>query len=446
MPGIFDVLAARGILNSIFGGQPDTQAQANANQQSMMDILAGRAPVPRRGNDATLMASATPPALAAPRAGQDAVADMEASSAATPTPMIIQAMQNGGVPVGNASSFLPPDAEREMAQAEIDPRTIPSARDPFTNTYNAAATAFQNAQGQAAGLADTLGLKFDRPLARLAMGLGAAGSQDPLGTLMKLRANEEEIRAAQSERNRTKVTPLADGAFSLVQRPGQAPQIVRNDEVAKYLGDVQQSKFEQALQKVVLGGQVNANTNAAKAAIRAGEDARPLLNDVTGMIDRWGQAKTIIEGQGVGAQIQGAFPGIAGFFGGDQVAANKFLEGLTVDETLLNTARTKGAISNQEMNLFKAPIPSTTDDREKVWKPWIEKRLEVLNKLKTFYEGEVARGTAAGNQPLSNQPAPAPAPAAASGGPTKITSEAEWASLPSGTQYIGPDGKTRTKR
>jgi DNA polymerase-1 len=162
------------------------------------------------------------------------------------------------------------------------------------------------------------------------------------------------------------------------------------------------------------------------------------------------EAKNIIEGQGMGAQIQGAFPGIAGFFGGDQVAANKFLEGLTVDETLLNTARTKGAISNQEMNLFKAPIPSATDDREKVWKPWIEKRLEVLNKLKTFYEGEVARGTAAGNPPAnpaapnaSNVPAPAAAP---SGGPARISSEGEWANLPSGTQYIGPDGKLRTKR
>lgn len=33
-----------------------------------------------------------------------------------------------------------------------------------------------------------------------------------------------------------------------------------------------------------------------------------------------------------------------------------------------------------------------------------------------------------------------------SGGVKKITSEAEWAALAPGTQYIGPDGKTRTKK
>ena len=99
------------------------------------------------------------------------------------------------------------------------------------------------------------------------------------------------------------------------------------------------------------------------------------------------------------------------------------------------------------MNLFKAPIPSVTDDREKVWKPWIEKRIEVLNKLKTFYEGEVARGAVAGAPAGSPSPTASPAPSPApSGGPTRISSEADWANLPSGTQYIGPDGKLRTKR
>ena len=406
MPGIFDVLAANGILSSLFG-----QAQA-APPARMVDT----------GDDTQRMANRQQAVLS----GQGSVTNP------APVPMIVQAMENGGVPVNPNASYLPPDAEREIAQSQIDPRTISAGRDPFTNTYNAAATAFQNAMEPAA---DGGPNKWIRAADLLGKGLMAAGSPDPAKTLAMFQESD-------AERNRTKVTPLADGAFSMIQRPGQQPQIVRNDQVAEYLGEQQQTKFQQALQKVILGGQVQAQTAGDKAAIKTGEEARPLLNDVNGMIDRWGQAQKIIEGQGVGAQVQGAFPGIAGAYGADQAANNKILQGLTVDETLLNTARTKGAISNQEMNLFKAPIPALTDNREKVWKPWIEARLKVLDKLKTFYEGEVARGSAAAGQPTSNQPTPAPA----SGGPVSISSESEWANLPSGTQYRGPDGKLRTKR
>jgi hypothetical protein len=334
-----------------------------------------------------------------------------APSPVAPVPMIVQAMQNGGVPVApqaqaSGGSFLPADAEQEIAQAQMDPRSIVPAADPYANTSNAAGVAFQNqlAEQDSGGNFN----KFVRAADLVGKGLMAAGSSDPAKTLAMFQEQD-------AERNRTKVTPLADGAFSMVQEPGKPARIVRNDQVAQYLGDKQQRQFEQALQKVILGGQVQANTAADKAAIKTGEEARPILNDVNSLMDRWNQAKEIVSGQGTMAQVQGAFPTIAGFFGGDQVAANKFLEGLTVDETLLNTARTKGAISNQEMTLFKAPIPSLTDDREKVWKPWIEKRLEVLGKLKTFAEGEVARGAAAGGGGSSMPPAPTPAPSSSGG-------------------------------
>jgi hypothetical protein len=40
---------------------------------------------------------------------------------------------------------------------------------------------------------------------------------------------------------------------------------------------------------------------------------------------------------------------------------------------------------------------------------------------------------------------PAAAPVAATGGPVKITGDSDYAALASGTQFVGPDGKTRTK-
>jgi hypothetical protein len=50
---------------------------------------------------------------------------------------------------------------------------------------------------------------------------------------------------------------------------------------------------------------------------------------------------------------------------------------ITVDQTLLNTAKTKGAITEREMALFKGPMPSMTDTEEK-WIAWLEKRKQAL--------------------------------------------------------------------
>jgi len=129
MPGIFDVLAANGILNNLFGGQQqqdDPQTQAAANQQSMMDILSGRQPVPQRTNNPALAVSNVPPAMLAQANRQDAVADMDASSASNPSPLIMQAMQNGGVPVQGPRSYDDPDTAQALRQAQINPATLPS--------------------------------------------------------------------------------------------------------------------------------------------------------------------------------------------------------------------------------------------------------------------------------------------------------------------------------
>ena len=376
MPGIFDVIfgnALRNSLSQVMGGETPEQKMRNAD--------------PEFGS--SLRPMTTEQIQAAQRLTGVPV------TGPAPTPMIVQAMQNGGVPAAPAAA--PPIANAMSANA------APMEQEDGVPTVTRGPSQIgMQGMEQDSGNFN----KFVRVADLVGKGLMAAGSPDPAKTLAMFQETD-------AERNRTKVTPLADGAFSMIQEPGKPPRVVRNDQVAQYLGDKQQRQFEQAIQKVIIGGQVQAGTAADKAAIKTGEEARPVLNDVNSLMDRWKQAATIIQGQGVGAQLQGAFPGIAGFFGGDQVAANKFLEGLTVDETLLNTARTKGAISNQEMNLFKAPIPALTDDREKVWKPWIEKRLEVLGKLRTFAEGEVRRGAAAGSGGSSATPS---APAKSSGG------------------------------
>lgn len=206
-----------------------------------------------------------------------------------------------------------------------------------------------------------------------------------------------------------KVTPLAGGAFSQVSYADGTTKVVPNADVQKFLIEEATRKNTFAIDKIGANAAAQVGVAGAKADIKTGGEARPLLNDIQNLKSRWQDALGIVGSQGTGSQLQGALPGVAGFFGMDEAARNKILQGLSVDETLLNTARTKGAISNAEMDLFKSPIPSLTDDREKVWKPWIEKRIEVLTKLEGFYKDEVARGDNPGRSP-SAPATGAPAP------------------------------------
>lgn len=290
-------------------------------------------------------------------------------------------------------------------------------------------------------------------------GLSIAGSRDPSA----IAARFAEMDREQREANKPKVTPLANGAFSLITYPDGKTEIISNDKIQEFLKEEAKIKNDYGIQKILTNAQAGVDASGAKAAQKTAEEVRPLLNDVQNLKSRWGDAYNIVapiqtnekgepvldkDGkpvrgtQGIGAQVQGMFPGVAGFFGTDEAARNKILQGLTVDETLLNTARTKGAISNTEMMLFKSPIPALTDDREKVWKPWIEKRLEVLDKLEKFYQSEIERGS---NPKIGGAPNAAPAPKG-SGGVVRVANEQEWQALPSGTVYQDPNGVIRTKK
>lgn len=207
---------------------------------------------------------------------------------------------------------------------------------------------------------------------------------------------------ADREANKPKITPLADGAFSMIQFPDGTQKIVKNAEVAQYQQENETTKMTNALIKLGYGNQLQVQGAQQKADQKAASEYRPMLNQTETTLDSLKQARDIVGKQGIGAQIAGAVPGIAGFFGNDDVASNRFLQSLKVDATLAETARTKGAISDAEMRLFQSPTPNLTDDREKVWKPWIEQRIQLMEKLQKFYAGEVARG----NAPAAAAPAP----------------------------------------
>lgn len=213
------------------------------------------------------------------------------------------------------------------------------------------------------------------------------------------RAYDTELLA-----NRPKVIPLANGAFSQISFPDGRVEVVRNDQVERFLKEQETIKAMNKFQLEEFRSNLQSLGKAEQDDVAAAKEAGPLLRSTNELLGMYGAAQDIVKAQagqtisipGIGsistAAIQGMAPGLAGFFGGDQAAANKFLQQLKVAETLANTALTKGAISNAEMSLFMSPIPNLTDDREKVWKPWLEARIPVLQKIQKFYQEQAARG------------------------------------------------------
>ena len=70
----------------------------------------------------------------------------------------------------------------------------------------------------------------------------------------------------------------------------------------------------------------------------------------------------------------------SGMLNPERAAFRVQLQKLIVDETLLQTAKTKGAISDSEMALFKSGVPNMAMD-ERVWKAWIGARMENIREM-----------------------------------------------------------------
>ena len=247
--------------------------------------------------------------------------------------------------------------------------------------------------------------------------LGYDKSMGPAAGMGAALAGFNRAYDTQLVANRPKVTPLANGAFVLVQYPDGRQEIVKNDEVAKYMSDKSAKDLEVWKAKEQFKGDVQADVAGRKEDIKNAPEARQAAESTDNLIKRYEDAVDIVmpiqrdaqgnpvvgpDGQPVrqprGRMDQAtALPGIKGvaeFFGADSAAANQKLQELTVDETLLKTAQTKGAISNAEMDLFKSPMPQPWAD-PKVWEEKARARLTVLRKIKAFQESEAARGETA---------------------------------------------------
>jgi hypothetical protein len=103
--------------------------------------------------------------------------------------------------------------------------------------------------------------------------------------------------------------------------------------------------------------------------------------------DQASKMNSVMERLRIDRNVTGPFAGTAqalfdrtGFGDAERANLRLAMEDIAVSEQLMYTERTKGAITDREMAMFRRPIPKITDD-EAVWLAWLEPRAAVLNQL-----------------------------------------------------------------
>ena len=153
-------------------------------------------------------------------------------------------------------------------------------------------------------------------------------------------------------------------------------------------------QIEEARRKAIADRQARAQAAAAKADKG---DASENLIGMQASYDQMSEALAALKKDNLTGPFAGRLgawldaSGLSDYYSGNEEGAKRaymrsILANIQVDDTLLKTANTKGAISDKEMDLFKSPLPKITDD-EGLWRLYITERMDVLSKVIAFERG-----------------------------------------------------------
>ena len=153
-------------------------------------------------------------------------------------------------------------------------------------------------------------------------------------------------------------------------------------------------EIEEARRKAIADRQARAQAAAAKA--NKGDPSENLIR-MQASYDQMSEALTALKKDNLTGPFAGRLgawldaSGFRDYYSGNEEGAKRaymrsILANIQVDDTLLKTANTKGAISDQEMDLFKSPLPKITQD-EGLWRLYITERMDVLSKVIAFERG-----------------------------------------------------------
>jgi hypothetical protein len=163
-------------------------------------------------------------------------------------------------------------------------------------------------------------------------------------------------------------------------------------------GNAAMAAMGQAANNIYNTDQVN-QLAAYEKQMEAYEDNKDYLNkldetdrqytDALAKFDQFGNSVTGIIDSNATSQWDNL-----GFGDPQREAFRVELKQLIVNNTLLNTAQTKGAISDKEMALFKSGVPSMNASEE-VWKAWIKARQTNLRVIRSRIANNITVGRSA---------------------------------------------------
>ena len=140
----------------------------------------------------------------------------------------------------------------------------------------------------------------------------------------------------------------------------------------------------------------------------AGKDKGKREGAYGSFADQASKMNSVMERLRIDRNVTGPFAGTAqalfdrtGFGDADRANLRLAMEDIAVSEQLMYTERTKGAITDREMAMFRRPIPKITDD-EAVWLAWLEPRAAVLNQLAQNGISDAAAGKSSSTAAPSN--------------------------------------------
>lgn len=181
------------------------------------------------------------------------------------------AMAPQPTPISQATAgqnFYPPDSLAEMEMADLE-AAMPAGSSGGQNA--ALQPAMQDEKGKKPDLAGILNA--------VGQSLLLAGSKNPAQTYASLL----ETDRAEAARTKPKVTPVQNGAFSMITYPDGRTEFVRNDQVAQFIEDTSQAKFMRDIIKSQMAAQAGVDAAAKREASKeqiktAGDTASTNLN------------------------------------------------------------------------------------------------------------------------------------------------------------------------
>ena len=165
--------------------------------------------------------------------------------------------------------------------------------------------------------------------------MNAEGGMAQVGAMGSTTAEIYEAERAQNQQ-------IEENEVARLTKPGTASAALQKQAEIENMYDTQ-VKYDQAIQDFIKYG-----------------------DSVTGLLDSTVQSAKDSQGIGNGDPEREAF--------------RYRIKDIIISDTLLQTAKTSGAISDKEMALFKSGVPKMTD-QESVWIAWLTKRSAYLKQI-----------------------------------------------------------------